>query len=74
MPEYKITYVVHEEGVDMPLADFPTKEEAEAYIHHCREVDQLEQDFRAWFNWKTQKYGLSPGEGRRVICSAVPRV
>jgi hypothetical protein len=74
MPGYKITYVVHQEGWDMPLADFPTKEEAEAYIRHCREVDQLEQEFREWFNSKTQEYGLSPGEGRSAICSALPRV
>jgi hypothetical protein len=66
------TFWVWEPGLDMPWADFPTKEEAEAYIHHCQKVDQLEQEFREWFDGKVAEYGISPGEARDAIRLALP--
>jgi hypothetical protein len=34
MAKYSITCVVHQEGLDVPLADFPTWQEAEDFILH----------------------------------------
>ena len=53
--------------MDMPWVDFPTKEEAEAYIHHCREVDQLEREFQEWFDGKVAEYGILSSEAKHAI-------
>jgi hypothetical protein len=41
------TVLVWEKGLDIPWADFPTKEEADAYIRHRQEEDELEEEFKA---------------------------
>jgi hypothetical protein len=67
MAKCNITYAVHEEGLDMLLADFPTWQEAEAFILHYQQVDNLEGEFREWFDGKVVEYGISPSEARDAI-------
>ena len=55
----------------MPLADFPTWQEAEAFILHYQQVDNLEGEFREWFDGKVVEYGISPSEARDAIRSSL---
>jgi hypothetical protein len=45
MSEYTTSITVWRDGLDIPWAYFPTKEEADAYIRRCQEEDQLEEEF-----------------------------
>jgi hypothetical protein len=67
MAGYSITCVVHQEGLDVPLADFPTWQEAEDFILHYQQVDNLEREFREWFDHKVVEYGISPSEAKDAI-------
>jgi hypothetical protein len=60
-------FVVWQEGLDMPLAYFSNQEEMEEYLSHWRRVDELEREFREWFDGKVLEYGISPSEARDAI-------
>jgi hypothetical protein len=74
MTHYHITCVVHQEGLAIPLAEFPTWEEAELYIRQFQRADNLKQEFEEWFDYKIREYGFTPQDGRAIICCALPQI
>jgi hypothetical protein len=42
------TVLVWEKGVNSPLADFQSEEEAESYVYHCMVEDRLEEEFQTF--------------------------